>query len=102
MEKKLEKFAKLLEKEQIQRLYTINLACQCNIDNCKVKIKYGKKYVKIDIGSSGKYIIDEQGNIFGIKAYGVIHRGHCFGSLDTIDNYFWGGYRAYKKGGKNV
>ena len=100
MENKTEKikiFAELLEKEQIERLKKDNLACQCNIDNCKTKIKEGKKYVKVDIGGSGKYMIDNDGNIFGIKAYGVIHRGHFFGTLDTINDYYWGSYRAYKK-----
>ena len=96
---KLEKLVEKIKDEQIQQLYADNLACDCNITHClNVTIKYGRKYIKINIGSSGKYMIDEQGNIFGIKAYGVIHKGHWFGSLDTIDDYFWGGYRAYKKG----
>lgn len=61
------------------------------------KIVPGNKYTKIDVGSSGKYMVDADGNIFGIKAYGVIHRGQRYGTLDTIDNYYWGGYRAVKK-----
>lgn len=61
------------------------------------KVIPGNKYTKIDIGTSGKYMIDADGNIFGIKAYGVIHRGQRYGTLDTIDNYYWGGYRAVKK-----
>lgn len=93
---KLKHFAELLEKQQIERLHKANLACQCNIDNCKVTIKEGKKYIKVNVGSSGKYMIDDKGNIFGIKGYGVIHKGHYFGTLDTINNYYWGNYRAYK------
>ena len=94
---KLQRLAEKIEQEQIQRLHNRNLACQANIDNCKVKIKEGKKYTKIDVGTSGKYMVDKEGNIYGIKAYGVIHKGHYFGTLDTIDDYFWGEYRAYKK-----
>jgi len=93
---KIKQFAKLLEKQQIERLHKDNLACQCNIDNCKVSIKEGKKYTKVNVGHSGKYMVDSEGNIFGIKAYGVIHRGYYFGTLDTIHSYYWGEYKAYK------
>ena len=61
-------------------------------------IKPGKKYTKIDVGSSGKYmVVNDTGEIFGIKAYGVIHRGHRYGTLDTINNYYWGGYDAQRR-----
>ena len=100
--KKLQDFANLLEKEQIQRLYQKGLSCQANIDNCKTSIKEGKKYFKIDTAGSGKYMVDREGNIFGIKGYGIIHKGHCFGTLDTIDEYFWGEYRGIKKNKKSI
>ncbi len=96
---KIKQFAELLEKQQIEYLYKNNIACEANILNVRVKIKEGKKYIKINIGTSGKYMIDREGNIFGIKAYGVIHKGHKFGTLDTTNNYYWGGYRGYKKDG---
>jgi len=41
-------------------------------------------------------MIDEEGNIFGIKGYGVINKKHYFGTLDTINNYYWGNYKAVK------
>jgi hypothetical protein len=37
------------------------------------------------------------GEIFGIKGYGVIHRGHRYGTLDTIGDYDWSGYHAVKR-----
>ena len=62
------------------------------------RIKFGRKYVNIDVGDSGKYMVDiATGEIFGIKAYGVIHRGHRFGTLDTISEFNWSGYRAARK-----
>lgn len=62
-----------------------------------VSIKPGKKYTKVDVGDSGKYmVVNETGDIFGIKAYGVIHFGHHYGTLDTINEWFWGGYTAYR------
>ena len=60
------------------------------------RVKEGTKYAKIDRGSSGVYMVDQEGNIFGIKAYGVIHRGYYYGTLDTIHQYNWGGYTARK------
>jgi len=96
MNEKIKQFADLLEIQQIERLKAHKLDCESNIFNARVKIKEGKKYTKVDVGTSGRYMIDLEGNIFGIKAYGVIHRGHYFGTLDTINNYYWGDYKAYK------
>jgi hypothetical protein len=64
-----------------------------------VKVKPGKKYTKIDVGGSGKYMVDEAGNIWGIKAYGVIHRGHQYGTLDSIYEWDWSEYVAHKRQG---
>jgi len=93
----LEQFANLLEKQQLERLHNDSFTYTGHEKNAKVSIKEGKKYTKADVDNSGKYMIDREGNIFGIKAYGVIHRGHQFGTLDTINQYNWGGYQAYKK-----
>lgn len=63
-------------------------------------LKTGRKYVNVDVGMSGRYMVElATGTIFGIKAYGVIHRGHSYGTLDTINNWDWGDYRAAKKQG---
>ena len=62
---------------------------------CRVTIKPGKKYTKIDVGRSGKYmVVNATGEIFGIKAYGVIHRGHQYGTLDTATEWDWSDYVA--------
>lgn len=61
------------------------------------RLKLGKKYAKVDVGTSGKYMVEmDTGRIFGIKAYGVIHRGHQYGTLDTINEWNWGGYVGVK------
>ena len=62
----------------------------------KVSIVPGVKYVKVDVGSSGKFMVDDSGDIYGIKGYGVIHRDKHYGNLDTIDHYFWGEYKPVK------
>ena len=96
MQEKIKQFAELLENQQIERLKECKLDCEANIINARVYIKEGKKYTKVNVGTSGKYMIDKDGNIFGIKGYGVINKGHYFGTLDTINQYYWGDYRAYK------
>ena len=93
---KIKEFASLLEAQQIERLHKDNLACQCNIDNARVHIKEGKKYIKVNIGTSGKYMIDMDGHIFGIKGYGVINKKHYYDTLETINTYYWGDYKAHK------
>jgi len=63
--------------------------------NSRVSVVPGKKYTKVDVGGSGKYMVDnETGEIFGIKGYGKIHKGHRYGTLDTIKDWYWGGYVA--------
>ena len=62
-----------------------------------VNVKPGRKYTKVDVGKSGKYmVVNETGAIYGIKAYGVIHKGHYYGTLETMNDWNWGGYGAYK------
>lgn len=63
----------------------------------KTQVKPGRKYIKIDVGLSGKYMITKEGEIFGIKGYGVMHFGHHYGTLETINQYYWGEYTASKK-----
>lgn len=93
---KIKKFAERIEVQQIERLKKLDLGCIVNIDNAKVTIKSGKKYYKVDVGNSGKFMVDAQENIFGIKAYGVINLKKNYGTLDTIDNYYWGDYSPKK------
>lgn len=62
---------------------------------CEITVHLGKKFARVDVGSSGRYMVDlETGEIYGIKAYGVVHRGHRFGDLDTLDQWHWGNFRA--------
>ena len=61
----------------------------------KTALRRQHKYVYIDIGSSGRYMVDNQtGQIFGIKAYGVVNRRKQFGTVHTVDEWNWGEYWA--------
>jgi len=100
MNEKLEFLRELIEKETIAELHRQKLTMVA--DTYKCQLKMGKKYARLDIGAvhnmGGRYMVDlSTGEIFGIKAYGVIHRGHRYGTLDTIKQYFWGSYTATKK-----
>jgi hypothetical protein len=94
--KKMDAFAALLHKQQVERLKIEAPSIPDPEEYCKVTVKRGKKYTKVDVGTSGKFMVDQEGNIFGIKGYGVIHRGHKYGTLDTIDQYYWGHYSPHK------
>ncbi len=62
-DERLLKFAELLEKQQIERLRQLDLACQTNIDNYEVKIKPGKKYIKL-VRNISKLMLVIQANIW--------------------------------------
>jgi hypothetical protein len=98
MEDKIIELCNLITSEQQDKLKKLNLACECNLRQAIASYIINKKYTYINIGSAGRYMIDTaSGEIYGIKGYGVIHRGHFFGNLETIKDYYWGDYRAYKK-----
>ena len=98
MREKLEAFRALLEAEQLRGLIEHKLDCDANRANCRTSVKVGSKYARVDVGYSGKYMVPlDTGEIFAIKGYGVIHRGHRFGTLDTIKDWDWSGYRATKR-----
>jgi hypothetical protein len=97
LQTKIQRFAKLLEKQQIKTVQKEYPSLDAQ-RLCRVSVRPGKKYTKVDVGNSGKYMVDNEGKIWGIKAYGVVHKGHYYGTLDTIDDYYWGGYTAVKKG----
>lgn len=90
---KLKALAAKLQEEQQARLVADDLACQANMDNAVTSIKPGKRYDRIDIGGSGRLmVVRATGDIFGIKGYGKIHKGHAYGTLDTIADWYWGNY----------
>ena len=97
----VERFATCLEQAQRARLAHDYPALDLESDAYHVKLTKGSKYTRVDFGSSGKYmVVAATGEIFGIKGYGVIHRGHAYGTLATIDAWDWSGYTAIRRTGK--
>lgn len=94
---KLQLLCDKITNETRKRLKERNLDCDINLLNAKAIYLIKNKYTYINAGGSGKYMIDNKTNeIYGIKAYGTINKGRFYGILDTINNYFWGDYTAYK------
>lgn len=90
---KIERFATIVEMNTIGRLREQVLDCDANIKNATASIRPGKVYDKVDQGSSGRFMVEVRtGNIYGIKAYGKVHKGRHYGTLDTVDDWFWGDY----------
>jgi hypothetical protein len=64
----------------------------------QVQVIPGRVYTKIDFGTkaggfSGRYMVENAtGVIYGIKGYGKVHKGHRYGTLATVDDWFWGEY----------
>tara|TARA_Y100000310_G_scaffold324401_1_gene386202 strand:- start:874 stop:1155 length:282 start_codon:yes stop_codon:yes gene_type:complete len=80
---KVVEFAEYIEKQSKIQLMKHKLDCEANWKNAETHIHYGRKWTRVDVGPSGRYMIDPDGNIYGIKAYGVPHLGHYFGTLEA-------------------
>jgi len=100
-DEKMERLAEKMEtqkREQMTADYP-NYPKNCLDQDCAAIIRPGKKWDKIDLGQSGKLMVDrDTGEIFGIKGYGVVHKGHPFGTLDTIADWYWGDYKPRRIG----
>ena len=91
----LEAFRAKVEADQLAEL--VRKGYDPHVHNYAATVKEGKKYAKVDVGSSGKFmVVMATGEIFGIKAYGVIHKGKRYGTLGTINDWFWGDYSPRK------
>ena len=95
---KLEAFRALVESDQ-DRYRIASGYDDFQFDSiCKTVVIPGKKWAKVDVGHSGKYMVEmATGEIVGIKAYGVPHLGHRCGTLDTIHEWDWSGYAPARK-----
>jgi len=99
MKNTIQEFANLVQedtKEHFEKTYP-SQPIEFWKDSYTVKVKPGSKYTKVDVGRSGKYmVVNTTGEIYGIKAYGVIHKGHYYGTLETMNEWNWGGFYGVK------
>jgi hypothetical protein len=78
----IQEFAQKIQEAEQASLVKAGLDCEANMNNAKTQIKLGRKWTRVDVGYSGKYMINPEGDIYGIKAYGVPHLGHYYGNLN--------------------
>ena len=102
MDPRLQELADLITQQTLETLnkrypWTLEHTPDFWLRDATAIVKPGTRYTRVDVGMSGRYMVDAASNIYGIKAYGVIHRGRPYGTLDTIHEYYWGGYVAVKK-----
>lgn len=64
------------------------------------QVKIGKRWARVDVGESGKFMVEmATEEIVGIKAYGVPHLGHRYGTLDQVAEWDWSEYHPQRKEG---
>lgn len=79
----IEEFAKRVQEGEQASLRRVGMACEVNLANCVTEVKPGRKWTKVNVGHSGKFMIDLTGRIYGVKAYGVPNLRRYFGTLDN-------------------
>lgn len=90
IENKINNFVKLFQNDRIKRN-------QDSFFHDIVTYKVRKKYILVDIGVSGRYMIDKESEIiYAINGYGKINKNKNFGTLDTIKKYYWGDFQGLK------
>ena len=99
-EAKIEVLAHLVLAQSRERLE--NLYSHAQAMGEVVEVIEGPKYTRIDRGPhhnmSGMLMIENAtGEVYGIKGYGRVHKGHHYGNLDTIDDWYWGDYYPRKR-----
>lgn len=100
-------FAQLVLTQTKERLAAQYSQAQADWED--VEVIPGPKYTKVDLGTrregsehigQGKYMVEnETGIIYGIKGYGRVHKGHTYGTLDTANEWYWGGYVGERRDG---
>lgn len=80
----LVQFANKFEEFLLLELKANGVDCQGNRDAVRTSIKHRNKYFAVDYGTSGKFLVDKDMNVYSIKAYG--QKGYLRGSLNEVSN----------------
>lgn len=96
----VDEFAQVLLTQQKARLAALYTQEQADWET--VRVVPGPKCTKVDIGPAhnmgGKFMIENAtGVIYGIKGYGKVHKGHMYGTLETVDQWYWGEYYPMRR-----
>ena len=86
----VEEFAKVIERKEKGQLMRNGLDCDANWKQAETHIHKGRKWTRVDVGTSGRYMINQQtGQIHSIKAYGVPHLGKGYGNLNDPEHIIY-------------
>ena len=83
-QEKIQKFAEIVQEQEKQAILRLCDGSLADNETAYIAhIRPRRKYTLVDVGNSGRYMIEGE-KVYGCKAYGVIHRGHFYGTLDDI------------------
>lgn len=97
----------MTQQEKIEALATLALEqarerlaqeySQQRADAETVEVVPGSAYTRIDRGRgshvSGFLMVEhETGVVYGTRGYGKVRKGHCYGTLDTTGDWYWGAH----------
>lgn len=98
LKEKLAAFAQLVQAESISRSSKDGLTHTANAEYHKIGIYPGSKFTRISIGGGMRYCVrNEDGAIFAAKGTKGPNFNQFFGTLDTINQFYWGGYTGRPK-----
>lgn len=94
----LDNFCRRVTGDTWQYLKDSNLDCDANQRNAVANWKPGRTFAKIVNGSSTRYFVRmSDGMIFASATWKKYNPNRSFGTLDTIDDFFWGNYEGFAK-----
>lgn len=79
---KIEKLKRIVQEYKFLNLKISKLDCIGNLMNSIVRLIPKSKYVYLDVGTSGYYLIDKDLSVYNIKAYG--QKGYFKGNIDMV------------------
>jgi len=91
---KIQQLGAIIESHLSSRKY--NVLLDLNITEPLVQIQFGRKYAKISVAGSIRYVIDCASEmIHGTKSNGSIDKNVKYTTLNNISGYHWGGFHPY-------
>ena len=84
-DKHLEALRAAIEADEARKVIALCGSLRGNERTIVTVLRPKRRYINIDVGDSGRYMVErETGQVYGIKAYGVIHRGYRYGTVEEF------------------
>jgi hypothetical protein len=69
----------------------------------RVELQPGKKYIRVVLDTSSRYFIEkETGNIYGSAGWRSPNFKRQYGTLNTVNDWYWGDFYAENKTGQDT